>query len=144
MDKALQRLVNAGQLRRIDRGLYDQPKVNSLTKKAATPDYHAIVDTAIARRDQLHLLVDGMTAANDLGLTGAVPAHINITHGALKQYPLLPKKHALKQTSIESILRYANAAQNENDRRSLKELSQKHHHELFIFDTFIQAQSLIK
>lgn len=77
VDKALQRLVNAGQLRRIYRGLYDQPRVNSLTKKAAAPDYRAIVD-AIARRDQLRLLVDGMTAANDLGLTNAVPAHVTI------------------------------------------------------------------
>jgi len=77
VDKALQRLVAAGQLRRIDRGLYDRPKINSLTKKASAPDYRAIVD-AIVRRDQLRLLVDGMTAANDLGLTDAVPAHVTI------------------------------------------------------------------
>lgn len=32
VDKALQRLVRGGQLRRIDRGLYDIPKRNSLTK----------------------------------------------------------------------------------------------------------------
>jgi hypothetical protein len=70
MDKALQRLVTTGELRRIDRGLYDRRKVNSLTKKAVAPDYRAIVD-AIVRRDQLRLLVDGMTAANDLSLTDA-------------------------------------------------------------------------
>lgn len=77
VDKALQRLVTAGRLRRIDRGLYDRPKVNSLTKQATPPDYRAVVD-AIARRDQLRLLVDGMTAANDLGLTDAVPANVII------------------------------------------------------------------
>ncbi|CAP44142.1 DUF6088 family protein [Bordetella petrii] len=77
VDKALQRLLTAGQLRRIDRGLYDRPKVNSLTKQATPPDYRAVVD-AIARRDQLRLLVDGMTAANDLGLTDAVPANVII------------------------------------------------------------------
>lgn len=77
VDKALQRLATAGQLRRIDRGLYDRPRINSLTKKAAVPDYRAVLD-AIARRDQLRLLVDGMTAANDLGLTHAVPAHVTI------------------------------------------------------------------
>lgn len=77
VDKALQRLIAAGQIRRIDRGLYDRPRVNSLTKKTAAPDYRAVVD-AIARRDQLRLLVDGMTAANDLGLTDAVPAHVTI------------------------------------------------------------------
>lgn len=77
VDKALQRLVAAGQLRRVSRGLYDRPKVNSLTKQATPPDYRAVVD-AIARRDQLRLLVDGMTAANDLGLTDAVPAKVII------------------------------------------------------------------
>jgi hypothetical protein len=77
VDKALQRLVAAGRLRRIDRGLYDRPRINSLTNAATAPDYRAVLD-AIARRDQLRLLVDGMTAANDLGLTHAVPAHVTI------------------------------------------------------------------
>lgn len=77
IDKTLQRLVKTGELRRIDRGLYDQPTVNRLTKRPTTPDYRAVVD-AIARRDQLRMLVDGMTAANDLGLTDAVPARVTI------------------------------------------------------------------
>ncbi len=77
IDKSLQRMVQAGALRRIDRGLYDSPKVNRLTKRPTTPDYRSVLD-AIARRDQLRLLVDGMTAANDLGLTDAVPARVTI------------------------------------------------------------------
>ncbi|SFB85760.1 DUF6088 family protein [Collimonas sp. OK412] len=77
IDKTLQRMVRAGELRRIDRGLYDQPKLNSLTQRLTSPDYRAVVE-AIARRDQLRLLVDGMTAANDLGLTDAVPARVTI------------------------------------------------------------------
>lgn len=77
IDKTLQRMVQAGELRRIDRGLYDRPKVNSLTKRPTTPDYRAVTE-AIARRDNLRLLVDGMTAANDLGLTDAVPARVTI------------------------------------------------------------------
>lgn len=77
IDKTLQRMVVAGELRRIDRGLYDRPKLNSLTKRPTTPDYRAVTQ-AIARRDQLRLLVDGMTAANDLGLTDAVPARVII------------------------------------------------------------------
>lgn len=77
VDKALQRMVQAGELRRIDRGLYDRPKINSLTKRPTTPDYRAVTE-AIARRDHLRLLVDGMTAANDLGLTDAVPARVTI------------------------------------------------------------------
>ena len=77
VDKVLQRMVLTGDLRRIDRGLYDKPTVNRLTQQPTTPDYRAIVG-AIARRDQLRVLVDGMTAANDLGLTDAVPAHVTI------------------------------------------------------------------
>ena len=77
IDKTLQRMVLAGDLRRIDRGLYDRSKFNRLTKRPTTPDYRAVVE-AIARRDQLRLLVDGMTAANDLGLTDAVPSRVTI------------------------------------------------------------------
>lgn len=77
VDKALQRLVTAGRLRRLERGLYDQPRVNSLTKKVTAPDYRAVV-AALARRDQLRMLVDGITAANDLGLTDAVPSLVTI------------------------------------------------------------------
>ena len=48
IDKTLQRMVQAGKLRRIDRGLYDRPTVNSLTKRPTTPDYRSVVQ-AIAR-----------------------------------------------------------------------------------------------
>ncbi|GGE05815.1 hypothetical protein GCM10011515_26680 [Tsuneonella deserti] len=75
IDKVLQRLVAADTLRRIDRGLYDKPDFNSLTKAPNPPDPRQVVE-AIARRDQIRVLVDGMTAANDLGLTNAVPAKI--------------------------------------------------------------------
>lgn len=75
VDKALQRLVGAGRLRRIDRGLYDTVRINRLTQKAAAADYRQIVE-ALARRDQVRMLVDGLTAANDLGLTTAVPGRV--------------------------------------------------------------------
>ncbi len=75
VDKALQRLTRAGALRRLDRGLYDRPRPSKLTGQAASPDTRAVID-AIARRDQLRVVVDGMTAANDLGLTTAVPARV--------------------------------------------------------------------
>jgi len=75
VDKTLQRLARAGKLRRIDRGLYDLARTNPLTKKPAVADYRQIID-ALARRDQVRMLIDGLTAANDLGLTTAVPAHV--------------------------------------------------------------------
>lgn len=75
VDKTLQRMTRAGQLRRIERGLYDQPGFNALTQKTNPPDPRSVID-ALSRRDQVRVLVDGMTAANDLGLTDAVPAKI--------------------------------------------------------------------
>ena len=77
VDKALQRLVAAGDLRRIDRGLYDRPRRNELTGSPTVPDYRAVI-RAVARRDRARVVVDGMTAANDLGLTTAVPARIEV------------------------------------------------------------------
>ncbi len=79
--KTLQRLAAAGQLRRIDRGLYDRPIINQLTGKPSVSDYRAIID-AIARRDKTRMLVDGMTAANDLGLSDAVSGQVIIQSDA--------------------------------------------------------------
>lgn len=77
IDKTLQRMVARGELRRIDRGHYDRPAINSLTKRPATPVKRAVVD-ALVRRDQTRLLVDGMTAANELGLTDAVSTWVTM------------------------------------------------------------------
>ena len=84
VDKALQRLTNAGRLRRIDRGLYDRPGFNKLTQKCNPPDPHSVIE-ALGRRDQVRMLVDGMTAANDLGLTDAVPAKIVVHSDARRR-----------------------------------------------------------
>jgi Family of unknown function (DUF6088) len=73
VDVALHRLVASKEIRRIARGLYDKPGMNKLTGKPTYPDYRNVID-ALARRDQLRMVVDGLTAANDLGLTDAVPA----------------------------------------------------------------------
>jgi hypothetical protein len=77
VDKALQRLALSGDLRRIDRGLYDLPRVNTLTRKPSRPDYTAIID-AVTRREKARFLPDGMTAASQLGLTDAVPAKVTV------------------------------------------------------------------
>ena len=44
VEKTLQRLVSAKHLRRIDRGFYDVPHVNVLTKKLNAPDYRQVLD----------------------------------------------------------------------------------------------------
>ena len=73
--KTLQRLSAAGRIRHIDHGLYDRPRLNRLTGQPAGVDYRAAIE-AIARREQTRILVDGMTAANDLGLSDAVPGRV--------------------------------------------------------------------
>jgi len=81
VDKALQRLTLADQIRRLDRGLYDRPRHNRLTARLSVPDYRRVIQ-AVARRDQAPMLIDGMTAANDLGLSDAVPGRIIVHTGA--------------------------------------------------------------
>lgn len=103
VDKTLQRLTRAGNLRRVDRGLYDKPSLNSLTKKANPPDPRHVID-AIARRDQIRVLVDGMTAANDLGLTNAVPAKIVVhTDARLKSIALGQLEITFKPTAASKL-----------------------------------------
>lgn len=77
VEKALQRLTRRQDIRRPCRGLYDKPGISKLTGKMVFPPRASFID-AIARRDKLRVLVDGMTAANDLGLTTAVPARSTI------------------------------------------------------------------
>ena len=73
VDQALSRLAKDGKLRRFRRGFYDIPKVNPILKRVASPDIDAVVD-AIARRDAVTIVANGMAAANRLGLTNAVSA----------------------------------------------------------------------
>lgn len=88
VDQALHRLVATKQVRRISRGLYDKPRTNPLTGKSTDPDYRHVID-ALVRRDQVRMVVDGITAANDLGLTDAVPARaVVFTDARLKSIKL--------------------------------------------------------
>ena len=88
LDQVLHRLVRAGMIRRITRGLYDKPNLNALTGKSTHPDPRSVID-ALARRDPARMIVDGLTAANDIGLSDAVPAHIIVhTDARLKSLAL--------------------------------------------------------
>ena len=99
VDKALQRLTKSSDIRRIERGLYDMPRLNKLTGKPSTPDYRAVIE-AVARRDKARFIVDGMTAANTLGLTNAVPAKIEVLVDArLKPIELGNQKIVFKQAA---------------------------------------------
>lgn len=93
VDKTLQRLALASHIRRLDRGLYDRPRLNRLTGNMSVPDYRRVIQ-AVARRDQTRMLVDGMTAANDLGLSDAVPGQI-VVHTDARLRPITLGKQTI-------------------------------------------------
>ena len=81
VDQALSRLVKAGRLRRVGHGLYDRPRISKLLQRPAPVDMDAAI-AAVARRDGVRIMPDGLAAANQLGLTNAVPARISfVTDG---------------------------------------------------------------
>jgi hypothetical protein len=86
VDQALHRLTKDRQIRRLAWGLYDRPRLNSLTHQPNAPDPKAVID-ALARRDNTRMLVDGLTAANDLGLSDAVPTKV-VVHTDARLRPL--------------------------------------------------------
>lgn len=50
VDKTLQRLVKWGNLRRIDRGLYDKPQFNNLTQRHSPADPKAVTGLLNSRK----------------------------------------------------------------------------------------------
>ena len=81
VDQALSRLVKADQLRRVGHGLYDKPRFSNVLKRPAPVDLNAAV-AALVRRDGIRIMPDGLVAANQLGLTNAVPAKVSfVTDG---------------------------------------------------------------
>ena len=81
VDQALSRLVKAGRLRRVGHGLYDRPRISNVLNRPVPVDLDAAI-TALARRDGVRIMPDGLVAANQLGLTNAVPAKVSyVTDG---------------------------------------------------------------
>lgn len=84
VDQALSRLAKTGDLRRVSRGLYDLPRNSIVLNRPAPVDIEKAV-AALARRDSIRIMPDGMTAANQLGLTNAVPVKTSyLTDGATR------------------------------------------------------------
>jgi len=84
VDQALSRLAASGDLRRVGRGLYDLPRMSAVLKRPAPVDVDKAVG-ALARRDSVRIMPDGIAAASQLGLTNAVPAKSSyVTDGATR------------------------------------------------------------
>ena len=74
VDQALSRLVQRGLIRRLTRGIYDYPKI-SPKLGPLSPSPQALART-LADRTNSQLQITGAHAANALGLTTQVPAHV--------------------------------------------------------------------
>ncbi len=98
IDKALQRQVAKGKLRRLSRGLYDKPRQDPLLG-TLWPSVDAVVKTIVGK-DKVRVQPAGAYAANLLGLTEQVPAKIvMLTDGTTRTVRAGPMQIALKRTS---------------------------------------------
>ena len=101
-DVTLSTLVREGAIRRLQRGLYDSPKVNPALGGTLSPDIDQSA-RALARRYRWNIVPDGAWAANLLGLSTQVPAKIvYLSDGPNKVVPIgrrtIHFKHARPQT----------------------------------------------
>lgn len=98
IDKALQRLVAKGLLRRLSRGLYDKPATDPLLGDL-WPPIEAVV-RAVAGKDKIRTLPSGAYAANLLGLSEQVPAKvILLTDGTSRTLRAGPMTITLRGTT---------------------------------------------
>jgi hypothetical protein len=86
VDKALSTLAQAGQVRRVSRGVYDYPRVSEELGGELSPDYDQVAQ-AIARSNAVRIEASGAWAANLLGLSTQVPAKIvYLTNGTSRTF----------------------------------------------------------
>lgn len=98
IDKALQRLVAQGKLRRLSRGWYDKPRTDELLGRL-WPSVERVVK-ALVGRERLRVQPAGLYAANLLGLSEQVPAKIVLlTDGTGRSIRIGPMQLILKRTS---------------------------------------------
>lgn len=98
VDKALQRLVARGELRRLSRGLYDKPTEDPVLGKL-WPTVEAVV-ASLRGKDRLRLQPTGAYAANLLGLSEQVPARVEfLTDGTSRTVKAGPMRIVLKRTT---------------------------------------------
>jgi len=98
VDKALQRLVDRGAVRRLARGLYDKPRDDPLLG-TLWPSVDEVVKALIGK-DRLRLQPTGAYAANLLGLSEQVPARVEfLTDGTSRTVQVGPMRIVLKRTT---------------------------------------------
>lgn len=104
VDKALSSLVNAGTIRRLDRGLYDYPQFSELLGDLLSPDLDQVAH-AIARKAGARIQASAAVAANLLGLTEQVPAKVEyLTDGLTRTVDVAGRTISFKRTGPKRLL----------------------------------------
>ena len=102
IDKTLGRLVEAGTIRRLARGLYDYPRTHP--KLGALNPSPEMIAQAISKSDMTRLQPSGAYAANLLGLSDQVPAKIVfLTDGAEKTIKVGKQRIRLRRTTPKNM-----------------------------------------
>lgn len=100
--KALERLSDSGEIRRLARGLYDYPQKHQ--KLGYLPANYERIAQALAGRDSLKIQPSGAYAANLLGLTEQVPARIVfLTDGPNRTVQINKQQIVLKRTTPKNM-----------------------------------------
>ncbi len=103
VDQALSRLVQRGLIRRLARGIYHHPKLNPKLG-SLNPSPQALAKT-LADRTKSKLQLTGAHAANALGLTTQVPAHVvYLTSGKSMRFRVGNQTIELRHASPRSMV----------------------------------------
>jgi len=102
VSKALERLVEKGEIIRVARGIYTRQEIDPILGPL-TPGADSIAK-AIAKRDKARIVPTGALALNALGLTTQVPMNVvYYTDGAARKIYIGKRKIVFKKTSPKNL-----------------------------------------
>lgn len=102
VNKALQRLIEKGEIKRVDTGIYVRPRKSKLFG-FLMPGLEEIAH-AIARRDQARIVPTGVSALNQLGLSMQVPMNVVfLTDGAARTIKVGNRTIKFKRTTPRNL-----------------------------------------
>jgi hypothetical protein len=102
INKALERLTNAGIISRVATGIYTRPEIDPFIGPI-TPSIESIAQ-AIATRDKARIVPTGMYALNKLGLSTQVPMKVvYLTDGAARKIQIGKGSILFKKTSPKNL-----------------------------------------
>lgn len=101
--KALERLVQSGQIVRVGRGIYSLPKKSKLLGTYIMPTVESIAKD-IARRDKARIIPTGLYAMNMLGLSTQVPLKaVYLTDGTPRKLEIGGRILIFKKTTPKNL-----------------------------------------